>query len=112
MYTQFLTAQTGIVMCIDNLLSLMNSNLRLKLNIDKTEIKPIGSKSHISLVDSVGNMEGNKILFKPLGKYLGVLLDQILSMQLHISSMCWATSLELWKIALSILTCLITQLTG
>lgn len=82
MYTQFLTVKPGIVMCIDNLLSLMNSNLRLKLNTDKTEIKSYRFKiTHQFDWQCIPTMEGNKILFKPLGKYLGVLLDQILSMQ-------------------------------
>ena len=64
----------------------MNSN-RLKLNTDKTEVMPVGASSRLRLVDSESaNIGGNDIAFKTCIKYLGVRMDQTLSMHDQISS--------------------------
>ena len=77
----------------------MNSN-KLKLNTDKTEIMPVGSASCLESVDSeCANIGGNSVPFKTSVKYLGVHLDKTLSLQKHISSICCASFLELWRIA-------------
>ena len=64
----------------------MNSN-KLKLNTDKTEVMPVGSASRVALVESeCANIGGNSVPFKMSVKYLGVHLDQTLSMRQHIDS--------------------------
>ena len=96
---QFLSVQSCIQTCIDDVLLWMNSN-KLKLNTDKTEVMPVGSASCLESVDSeYANTGGNSVPFKTLVKYLGVHLDKTLSMQKHISSICCASFLELWCIA-------------
>ena len=77
----------------------MNSN-NIKLITDKTEVMPVGSASCLESVDSeCANMGGNSVPFKMSVKYLGVDLDDTLSMQKHISSICCASFLELRRIA-------------
>ena len=48
---QFLSVQSCIQTCIDDVLLWMNSN-KLKLNTDKTEVMPAGSASCLESVDS------------------------------------------------------------
>ena len=71
-----------------------------KLNAEKTEVLPIVSTSCLSLVgrDST-DIGGKRIPFKSSVRNLGVHLDQTLSMQQHISSICHAAYLELRRIA-------------
>ena len=96
---QFLSVQSCIQTCIDDILLWMNSN-KLKLNTDKTEVMPVGSASCLESVDSeCANIGGNSVLFKTSVKYLGVHLDKTLSVQKHISSICCASFLELRRIA-------------
>ena len=96
---QFLSVQSCIQTCIDDVLLWMKSN-KLKLNTDKTEIMPVGSASCLESVDSeCANIGGNSVPFKTSVKYLGVHLDETLSMQKHISSICCASFLELRRIA-------------
>ena len=96
---QFLSVQSCIQTCIDDVLLWMNSN-KLKLNTDKTEVMPVGSASCLESVDSeCANVGGNNVPFKTSVKYLGVHLDKTLSMQKHISSICCASFLELRRIA-------------
>jgi len=96
---QFLSVQSCIQTCIDDVLLWMNSN-KLKLNTDKTEVMPVGSASCLESVDSeCANIGGNSVPFKTSVKYLGVHLDKTLSMQKHISSICCASFLELRRIA-------------
>ena len=96
---QFLSVQSCIQTCIDDVLLWMKSN-KLKLNTDKTEVMPVGSASCLESVDSeCANIGGNSVPFKTSVKYLGVHLDETLSMQKHISSICCASFLELRRIA-------------
>ena len=96
---QFLSVQSCIQTCIDDVLLWMNSN-KLKLNTDKTEVIPVGSASCLESVDiECANIGGNSVPFKTSVKYLGVHLDRTLSMQKHISSICCASFLELRRIA-------------
>ena len=77
----------------------MYSN-KLKLNAEKTEVLPVASTSRLSSVgrDSV-DIGGKHIPFRYSVRNLGVPLNQILSMQQHISSVCSAAYLELRRIA-------------
>ena len=60
----------------------------------------VGSVSCLESVDSeCANTGGNSVPFKTSVKYLGVHLDETLSMQKHISSICCASFLELRRIA-------------
>ena len=85
--------------CVHDISSWMHSN-KLKLNAEKTEVLPVGSVSRLALVgrDSL-NLSGATILFQPSVKYLGVKLDQTLSMHDQISSVCRACLFELRRIA-------------
>ena len=81
---QFDSVQSCIQTCIGDVLIWMNSN-KHKLNTDKTEVMPIGSASRVALVESeCANIGGNSVPFKMSVKYLGVHLDQTLSMRQHI----------------------------
>ena len=95
---QFLSVQSCIQTCIDDVLLWININ-KLTLNTDKTEVMPIGSASCLESVDSeCANIGGNSVPFKTSVKYLGVHLDKTLSVQKHISSICCASFLELRRI--------------
>ena len=95
----FFSVQSCIQTCIDDVLLWMNSN-KLKLNTDKTEVMPVGSASCPESVDSeCANIGGNSVPFKMSVKYLALHLDKTLSMQKHISSICYASFLELRRIA-------------
>ena len=94
---QFDSVQSCIQTCIVDVLIWMNSN---KLNTDKTEVMPVGSASRVALVENeCANIGGNSVPFKMSVKYLGVHLDQILSMRQHIDSVCRASFLELRRAA-------------
>ena len=96
---QFDSVQSCIQTCIGDVLIWMNSNKR-KLNTDKAEVMPVGSASHVALVESeCANIGGNCVPFKMSVKYLGVHLDQTLPMQQHIDSVCCASFLELRRAA-------------
>ena len=96
---QFLSVQSSIQTCIDDVLLWMNSN-KLKLNTDKTEVIPVGSASCLESVDiECANIGKNSVPFKTSFKYLGIHLDKTLSVQKHISSICCASFLELRHIA-------------
>ena len=96
---QFLSVQSCIQTCTDDVLLWMNSN-KLKLNTNKTEVMPVGSASCLESVDSeCANIGGNSVPFKTSVKYLRVHLDKTLSMQKHICSVCCASFLELRRIA-------------
>ena len=102
---QFLSVQSCIQTCIDDVLLWMNSN-KFKLNTDKTKFMPVGSASCLESVDSECAKQNkktknsrNSVPFKTSVKYLGVHLDRTFSMQKHISSICCASFLELRRIA-------------
>ena len=71
------------------------------LNADKTEVMAVVTSSRLRLVDSdsadIG--VGNIPLLKTPVKYLEVKIDQTLSMQDAVSSVCRATFLELRSLA-------------
>ena len=77
----------------------MSAN-KLKLNREKTELMKVGMTSSLSKVlDKTLELDGNNIEFKEHVKYLGVKLDQTLSMTNQISSVCHSCFLELRRIA-------------
>ena len=96
---QFQSLLCDIQTCIESFVGWMYSN-KLKLNAEKTEVLPVASTSRLSSVgkDSV-DIGGKRIPFRSSVRNLGVHLDQTLSMQQHISSVCRAAYLELRRIA-------------
>ena len=96
---QFQSLLCDIQTCTESLVDWMYSN-KLRLNAEKTDILPVASTSRLSSVgrDSV-DIGGKHIPFRSSVRNLGVHLDQTLSMQQHISSVCRAAYLELRKIA-------------
>ena len=61
---QFLSVESCIQTCIDDVLLWMNSN-KLKLNTDKTEVMPVGSASCLESVDSeCASIGGNSSFLK------------------------------------------------
>ena len=96
---QFDNVQSCIQTCTGDVPIWINSN-KLKLNTDKTEVMPVGSASRVALAKSeCANIGGNSASFKMSVKYLGVHLDQTLSMRQHIDSVCRASFLELRRAA-------------
>ena len=96
---EFCSVQKGIQTCIEAVLSWMNSN-KLILNTDKTEVMAVGTSSRLSRVDcNSANIGDSNIPFKTSVKYLGVKIDQTLSMQDQISSVCRASFLKLRRLA-------------
>ena len=95
---EFCSVRGGIQTCIEDVLSWMNSN-KLILNSDKTEVMAVGTSSRLSRVDcNSANIGGSNIPFNSV-KYLGVKIDQTLSMQDQISSVCRASFFELRRLA-------------
>ena len=96
---QFQSLRCDIQACIENLVDWIYSN-KLKLNSEETEVLPVASTSRLSSVgrDSAG-VGGKRIPFRSSVRNLGVHLDQTLSMQQHISSVCRAAYLELRRMA-------------
>ena len=98
-------AEVGALMtktedCITNLKTWMTHN-KLQLNDDKTELMLACPKKlikHPSLSVSL-DLNGISVSFSPSVRSLGVTLDQSLTFQQHISSVCRATYLELRKIS-------------
>ena len=77
----------------------MQSN-KLKLNTEKTEMMLVGSSVCISSVGcESADIDGSRIPFQTTVTYLGVHVDQTLSMKQHISSLCRTTFLALKRIA-------------
>ena len=77
----------------------MQSN-KLKLNTEQTEMMLVGSSVRISLVGcESADIGGSCIPFQTTVTYLGVHLDQTLSMKQQISSLCHTTFLALRRIA-------------
>ena len=90
--SDFISAQSNIQSFISDTLSWMQSN-KLKLNTEKTEMKCISSVGCQS-----ADIGGSCIPFQTTVTYLGVHLDQTLSMKQHISSLCRTTFLALRRI--------------
>ena len=96
---QFQSLFCDIQTCTESLVDWMYSN-KLKLNAEKTDVLPVASTSCLSSVDRDSvDIGGKRIPFKSSVRNLGVHLDQTLSMQQHISSVCRAAYLELRRIA-------------
>ena len=97
--SDFTSAQSNIKSCISDTLSWMQSN-NLKLNTEKTEMMHVGSSVRIiSAGCESADIDGSCIPFQTTVTYLGVHLDQTLSMKPHISSLCRSTFLALRRIA-------------
>ena len=97
--SDFTSAQSNIQSCISDTLSWMQSN-RLKLNTEKNEMMLVGSSVRISSVGcESADIDGSCIPFQTTVTYLGVYLDQTLSMKQHISNHCRTTFLALRRIA-------------
>ena len=95
----FLSAQTSMQACIDDILTWMVSN-KLKLNPEKTEAMVSGSKLQLNQISSESmTVDNNSIPFVQSVKYLGVTLDSSLTMQRHISDVCRSTFLALRRIS-------------
>ena len=96
---QFQSLLCDIQTCTESLVDWMYSN-KLKLNAEKTKVLPVTSTSRLSLVGRASaDISGKHIPFKSSVRNLGVHLNQTLSMQQHISSVCRAAYLELRQIA-------------
>ena len=77
----------------------MNCN-KLKLNTDKTEIMLVGARSRLASIDHQSAcFNGSHVALQSCVKYLGVKIDQSLTMHEQISSVCRAAFLELRRIA-------------
>ena len=96
---QFQSLLCDIQTRIESLVGWMYSS-KLKLNAEKTKVLPVASTSRLNSVgrDSV-DIGGKRIPFRSSVRNLGVHLNQTLSMQQHISSVCRAAYLELRRIA-------------
>ena len=95
----FNVAETALQSCMSDVLLWMTSN-KLMLNTGKTEVMPVGTPSRISQIDSHSiSIDGNSLQFLNSVKYLGVRIDQTLSMQEQIGSICRTCFLELRRIA-------------
>jgi hypothetical protein len=84
--------------CISAISEWMDSN-KLMLNTDKTEVLTVGTTSRVNQVDcdTIQILDSN-ISFQKSVKYLGVRLDQTLSMSDHISDVCRSLFLSLRRI--------------
>ena len=85
--------------CVADVKSWMDSN-KLKLNEDKTELLAIADRLRLSQIETTPLTFGSsKVPFTSSAKYLGVYLDQNLSMEAQISSLCRTCFLHLRKIS-------------
>ena len=98
--SDFTSAQSNMRSCISDTLSWMQSN-KLKLNTEKNpEMMLVGSSVCIGSVGGQSaDIDGSCVPFQTTVTYLGVHLDQTLSMKQHISSLCRITFLALRRIA-------------
>ena len=93
-----LLLRPDIQSCISDTLSWMQSN-KLKLNTEKTEMMLVGSSVRINSIGcESADIGGSCIPFQTTVTYLGVHLDQTLSMKQHINSLCCTTFLALRRI--------------
>ena len=95
----FPSAISSVQECVSHVLAWMDSN-KLKLNTDKTEVMSVSSRSSLGLVGGSSiNLCGADIPFQKSVKYLGVKIDQTLSMHDQISSVCRACFFDLRRIS-------------
>ena len=93
------TSPQSNIQSISDTLSWMQSN-KLKLNTEKTEMMFVGSSVRISSIGcESADVGGSCVPLQTTVTYLGVHLDQTLSMKQHISSLCRTTFLALRRIA-------------
>jgi hypothetical protein len=86
--------------CISSVKDWMTTN-RLKMNDDKTEIIPIGTKPKLSATPEVSVLilSDTQISFAHKVRDLGVILDSCLTMNHHISNLCRSVFLELRRLS-------------
>ena len=95
---KFELTKTVIQKCTSDILCWMDSN-KLMLNTDKTEVVIVGTASRVKQVASNSITSLNPdIKIQESVKYLGVRLDQTLSMSSHISDVCRSSFLSLRRI--------------
>ena len=77
----------------------MNKN-KIKLNEEKTELLVVGNRTRLRQVKKEPLTLGpNAVPFQTSAKYLGVILDETLSMKEHVTSLCRSSYFHLRKIA-------------
>jgi len=92
-------AKASIQECIRDVLCWMDSN-RLMLNAEKTEAMAVGTAYRVNQIhDNSFQILDSDIPFRNSVKYLGVRLDQTLSMSDHISDVSRSTFLSLRRIS-------------
>ena len=85
--------------CVNDILCWMDSN-KLKLNTDKTEVLAVGDLSNLGLIGSDHTDVGDsRVPIKSSVKYLGVTLDQTLSLNNHISKVSSCCQYQLRRIS-------------
>ena len=97
---KFESTKIAIQNCISDILGWMDSN-KLMLNTDKTEVMIVGTAFRIKQVASTCSsisILNSDIDIQKSVKYLGVRLDQTLSMSSHISEVCRSSFLSLRRI--------------
>ena len=95
----FTNVKTDIQACVIDVLSWMTSN-KLKLNTDKTEVMAVGAPAHLQSINChSADISGSNVPFQTTVQYLGVTLDQTLSLEQHISTVSRACYLEIRRIA-------------
>ena len=77
----------------------MNKN-KLKLNEEKTELLVVGNRTRLRQVKKEPLTFGpNAVPFQTSAKYLGVILDETLSMKEQVTSLCRSSYFHLRKTA-------------
>ena len=93
-------AVENVQSCVDDVMSWMSSN-KLKLNPDKTEVMVVGSR--YSPLESFGmtsvNIGGSSVNFQKKCRYLGVVLDNKLTLDAFIGSTCSSCRYDIRRIA-------------
>jgi hypothetical protein len=90
---------SSVSSCISDIQNWMTEN-KLQLNSSKTEALLIGTKSKLSTVSANSlPLQDTSIPLSSEAKNLGVILDNTLSMQKHISSVCRTCYFQLRRIA-------------
>ena len=97
--------------CVADVKDWMNKN-KLELNEEKTELLVVGDSTSLCQVKKEPLTFGpNSVPFQTSAKYLGVHLDETLSMKEQVTSLCRSSYFHLRKIA-SIRTCLSDESTA
>ena len=77
----------------------MNKN-KLKLNEEKTELLIVGNRTRLRQVKKEPlTFDPNAVPFQTSAKYLGVILDETLSMKEQVTSLCRSSYFHLRKTA-------------